>query len=128
MNTSWSATPGQEFSRRRSHRVLLSVPITVTCETQPNMFTEKTQTLVVNAHGALISLEAKAIQGQSLLLKSPSSETRACRVVYVGPTLQGRTQFGIEFNEPSPNFWHITFPPEDWAGAALSDLAETKKK
>jgi hypothetical protein len=128
MNTSWSATPGQELSRRRSHRVLLSVPITVSCETPPNMFTEKTQTLVVNAHGALITLEAKAIQGQSLLLKSPSSETRSCRVVYVGPMLQGRTQFGVEFNEPAPNFWHITFPPEDWAGAAISGLAETKKK
>jgi hypothetical protein len=92
------------------------------------MFTEKTQTLAVNAHGALITLEAKAVQGQVLLIKSISSEARTCRVVYVGPALQGRTQFGIEFAEPAPNFWHITFPPEDWAAAAISDLAETKKK
>ena len=126
MNT-W-LPPGPELSRRRSHRVLLNIPITVSCETSPGTFTEKTQTLVVNAHGALITLEAKAVQGQSLLIKSLSSDTRACRVVYVGPTVQGRTQLGVEFNEPAPSFWHITFPPEDLAAAPVSSLAETKKK
>ena len=120
--------PGPELARRRSHRVLLNIPVTVSCETPPGIFTEKTQTLVVNAHGALITLEAKAVHGQSLLIKSLSSDTRACRVVYVGPTVQGRTQFGVEFNEPAPNFWHITFPPEESAGAPISALAETKKK
>ena len=68
------------------------------------MFNEKTQTLVVNAHGALITLEAKAVQGQSLLIKSPSAEHAACRVVYVGPTVQGRTQFGIEFDRTRAKF------------------------
>ena len=125
---SWSTSPGQDSSRRRSRRVLLSVPVTVSCESPTGKFTEKTQTLVVNAHGALITLAAKVIQGQSLLIKSGSSDTRPCHVVYVGPAAQGRAQLGIEFNEPAPNFWHITFPPEDWAGAAVGDLAETKKK
>lgn len=106
--------------------MLLHVPVTVASETPNAQFSEPTSTLVVNAHGALITLEAKATQGQSLLISGPSTETRACRVVYVGPTLQGRTQYGIEFIEPCPNFWHITFPPEDWAGAV--DLAEPKKK
>jgi hypothetical protein len=125
---SWSTNPAQDSNRRRSHRVLLSVPITVSCETPPGVFTEKTQTLVVNAHGALITLGAKVTAGQTLLISTGSGEPRPCHVVYVGPATQGRTQLGIEFNEPSPNFWHITFPPDDWAGAVLSDLAETKKK
>lgn len=125
---SWSPSPSQDSSRRRSHRVLLSVPLTVSCETPPEIFTEKTQTLVVNAHGALITLGAKVTVGQTLLVSSGSSEPRFCRVVYVGPTAQGRTQLGIEFSEPAPNFWHITFPPDNWSGAAVSDLAETKKK
>lgn len=107
--------------------MLLHVPVTVSCEA-PNEFSEQTSTLVVNAHGALITLQAKVVQGQTLQIKSAASETRSCRVVYVGPTLQGRTQFGIEFTEPAPNFWHITFPPDDWAGAVMSDLAEPKKK
>jgi hypothetical protein len=124
---SWSPSPSQD-NRRRSARVLLSVPITLSCETPPGIFTEKTQTLVVNAHGALVTLGAKVTAGQTLLIGSGSSEPRSCRVVYVGPTAQGRTQLGVEFTEPAPNFWHITFPPDDWSAAVLSDLAETKKK
>jgi hypothetical protein len=125
---SWSTGPGQDSSRRRSRRVLLSVPVTVSCETPPGIFTEKTQTLVVNAHGSLITLAAKVTQGQTLLIKDASSEPRRCHVVYIGPTVEGRTQFGVEFDEPAPNFWHITFPPDDWAGSPVSDLAEAKKK
>lgn len=124
---SWSPSPNQDANRRRSHRVLLSVPVTVSCETPPGMFTEKTQTLVVNAHGALINLAAKVTTGQTLLINA-SSEARSCHVVYVGPTVEGRTQLGIEFNEPAPNFWHITFPPDDWASAAVNDPVEIKKK
>jgi hypothetical protein len=126
--SSWSTGPGQDSSRRRSRRVLLSVPVTVSCETPPGIFTEKTQTLVVNAHGALITLAAKVSQGQTLLIGDSSAAPRSCHVVYVGPTVEGRTQFGIEFDEPAPNFWHITFPPDDWAGSPISDLAEAKKK
>jgi hypothetical protein len=106
--------------------VLLHVPITVSSEEPKREFKEQTSTLVVNAHGALITLEAKVNQDQKLFVSSGASDKRSCRVVYVGPTLQGRTQYGIEFAEPAPNFWHITFPPEDWAGAV--DLAEPKKK
>jgi hypothetical protein len=123
---SWAPTSGPEMSRRRSHRVLLHVPITVTSEDAKTGFSEPTSTLVVNAHGALITLQAKVTAGQTLTISSGASEKRSCRVVYVGPTLQGRTQYGIEFAEAAPNFWHITFPPEDWAGAV--DLAEPKKK
>lgn len=123
----WSAKPGQD-SRRRSNRVLLNVPITVSSDDPKHAFKEETRTLVVNAHGALITLEAKAVQGQSLLIKSPTAEQRPCRVVYVGPMASGRTQFGIEFLEAAPTFWHITFPSDDWAGAATDDLAESKKK
>ena len=122
---SWTSTSSPEMTRRRSHRVLLHVPITVSSVDPKSEFSEQTSTLVVNAHGALITLQAKANQNQKLLISSAASEKRPCRVVYVGPTLQGRTQYGIEFAEPAPNFWHITFPPEDWSAA---DLAEPKKK
>ena len=105
--------------------MLLQVPITISSEEPKAEFSEPTSTLVVNAHGALITLEAKVNQGQKLFMSSAVSEKRACRVVHVGPTLQGRTQYGIEFAEPAPNFWHITFPPEDWSAV---DLAELKKK
>jgi hypothetical protein len=26
----------------------------------------------------------------------------------------GATEISVEFESPSPRFWHIAFPPEDW--------------
>ncbi|MGA7922220.1 MAG: hypothetical protein WCA38_21345, partial [Candidatus Acidiferrales bacterium] len=52
----WFADKG----RRRSMRVLLNVPVAVKGKTATNQnFDEETRTLVVNAHGALISVAAQ---------------------------------------------------------------------
>jgi hypothetical protein len=111
---SW-AGPNQEKKRRRSQRVMLALPITVSGEGPNGSFSEDARTVVVNAHGALINLATKVAQQQLLELKSPANaEKQACRVTFVGPTTDGRTQLGIEFIQPAPQFWHIAFPPEDW--------------
>ena len=78
-------------------------------------FEEETQTLVVNAHGAMIGLAAKIEKGQILRLKnSATREEQVCKVVYLGPAFGGKAQIGIEFTSPMPDFWRIAFPPEDW--------------
>lgn len=80
--------------------------------------------MVVNAHGALITLTAKLTQGQQLELKSVTNpEPQSCKVVYIGPTVQGQTQVGIEFLKPAPHFWHVAFPPENWT-PSMGDVAE----
>lgn len=108
----WTADPG----RRRSMRVLLSVPIQVSGKTAENKeFQEETRTLVVNAHGALISLSAKVAAGQSITVANRATRsTMECRVVYLGNSQGGKPQMGIEFVKPSPRFWQIDFPPDDW--------------
>ncbi len=111
----WAAGPNQEKKRRRSQRVMLALPITVSGEGLKGACNEDTRTVVVNAHGALINLVTKVAQNQILELKSPANPMKqACRVTYVGPATDGKTQLGIEFTEPAPQFWHIAFPPEDW--------------
>ena len=61
----WKADPG----RRRSMRVLLSVPILVSGKTANNEdFKEETRTLVVNAHGSLIALAAQVVAQQVVTL------------------------------------------------------------
>ena len=125
MNT-W-ATSGPESARRRSQRVILSIPVTVSGATTQGPFSENTQTLVINAHGALVALAAKISHGQQLEIKSATHpEKQACKVVYVGPTVEGKTQFGVEFTKPAPHFWQIAFPPEDWSAAVLEDLKNEK--
>jgi hypothetical protein len=105
-----------DTGRRRSMRVLLSVPIQVTGKTKENeKFEEETRTLVVNAHGALISLAAKVIAGQHVSLNNRATQkSMDCRVVYVGNPAAGKMQMGVEFIEPCPFFWQIDFPPDDW--------------
>lgn len=105
-----------DTGRRRSMRVLLSVPIRVSGKTKTNEdFDEETRTLVVNAHGALISLSAKVIAGQEVMLSNKSTQTSiGCRVVYLGNPTSGKIQMGIEFLKPCPTFWQIDFPPDDW--------------
>ncbi len=109
---SWATDPG----RRRSMRVLLSVPIQVRGKNAQNQdFTEETRTLVVNAHGALISLSAQVVVNQKVFVSnSATHQTQECRVVYFGNMQAGKAQMGVEFMTPSPAFWQIDFPPEDW--------------
>jgi hypothetical protein len=109
---SWATDPG----RRRSMRVLLSVPIQVRGKNaQSQDFTEETRTLVVNAHGALISLSAQVVVDQKVFVSnSATHQTQECRVVYFGNMQAGKAQMGVEFLTPSPAFWQIDFPPEDW--------------
>jgi len=118
------ATSGPEANRRRSQRVILNVPITISGDGTSGNFSEQTKTMVVNAHGALIMLSAKVSQGQTLELKSPTNpESQSCKVVYIGPTVQGQTQVGVEFSKPAPHFWHVAFPPENWT-PSMGDVAE----
>jgi hypothetical protein len=105
-----------EPSRRRSMRVLLSVPIRVKGRTAAEEdFEEQTRTLVVNAHGALISLLAPVAPNQAVTIANKATnEWRECRIVHVGTQSGGKMQVGIEFVKPSPSFWQIDFPPDDW--------------
>jgi hypothetical protein len=110
-----SSPSDHDPNRRRSQRVILNVPITVSGMTSIGPFTEKTHTLVISAHGALIVLAAKISPGQIVELQSSTSaEKQACRVVHGSKGEEGKTQWGLEFIEPAPHFWPITFPPADW--------------
>jgi hypothetical protein len=120
----WSPTTGgPESNRRRSQRVVLALGITVSSldEGRIAAFQEETQTLIVNAHGALISLAAKVEKRQHLRMRNRTArQEQSCKVVFIGPVANGKTQIGIEFTSPPPEYWHIAFPPEDWSAAKLA--------
>jgi len=109
-------SPAETGTPRRSERVLLNVPILVqggTTSRQP--FQEETHTLVVNAHGALITMATQVRPGDTLMiLNKNTQEVELCRVAFLGPTHAGKTQVGIEFTRPAANFWRTSLAPEDW--------------
>ncbi len=79
-------------------------------------FYEGTHTLVVSAHGALLALAANVVPEQRLVLQNVmSGEEQECRVVFTDKKLAGPTEVAVEFTQPAPQFWHIAFPPVDWA-------------
>jgi hypothetical protein len=97
-------------------RVLLSVPILASGKLANGQeFSEDAQTLVVNAHGALIALQAAVNADQLITISNKSTgQSLDCRIIYLGRAQGGKTQMGIEFLKASSSFWQIDFPPEDW--------------
>jgi len=104
-------------ARRRSQRVLMQVGVRVRGkDAQGNDFEEGTETLAINAHGALILLSARVISGGIVHMKhNKTGEEQECHVAFLGPVRSGRAEIGVEFTTPSPNFWRVAFPPEDWS-------------
>jgi len=101
---------------RRSQRVVARIRVQVRRRADGDGFmSETTHTLVVSAHGALIGLAMKVQPNELLSIKNiVAGEERQGRVVRVSEEDPKRTEVSIEFTEPSPHFWHIDFPPEDW--------------
>ena len=103
--------------RRRSQRVLLKMSVEVSGSREGRSFSENAFTAIVSAHGALLLLQQTVAPKQHLVVTNTlSREGAACRVVEVhGRNAEtGATEISVEFESPSPRFWHIAFPPEDW--------------
>jgi hypothetical protein len=84
-------------------------------DAQGKYFREDTDTLAINAHGALILLTARITSGSMLKLRHNSTkEEQECHVVFLGPVRGEKAEIGLEFAAPRPQFWRVTFPPEDW--------------
>lgn len=102
--------------QRRSSRVFSRIPVRASGKNiQGRKFRENSQTIVINAHGALLYLQEELAMGADLVLINPvTEEEQECRVVYLGDTSDKGTRIGVEFLSPSPHFWGVDFAPQDW--------------
>ncbi len=109
-------TTGTPTVRRRSQRVLMQVAVRVRGkDAQGNAFDEETETLAINAHGALILVNARVTSGSKMMMQHKrTQEEQECHVVFLGPVRAGKSEIGLEFSEARPSFWRVAFPPEDW--------------
>ncbi len=102
---------GQEHPRRSS-RVLMALPLTVSGQTSDGAhISGDAETVMVNRHGArirsMVGLEPQMELRVSLLAPY---KWRAARVIWANP---GRNEYGIELYR-AENFWGVHFPPDDW--------------
>jgi len=98
---------------RRSDRIYLRLPIEVSGTDCNNFaFADRTETLVISAHGALILLKRALVPEQELTVRFPATRKEAgSRVVgQIGETPEG-VCYGVEFLDPNANLWEIDFPP-----------------
>jgi hypothetical protein len=111
-----ASSTGNSTVRRRSQRVLMQVAVRVRGkDAQGNSFEEETETLAINAHGALILVNARVTSGSTMLMQHKrTQEEQECHVVFLGPVRAGKAEIGLEFSEARPTFWRVAFPPEDW--------------
>lgn len=98
----------QPILRRRSVRAELKVPLVVKW-TAPDGSAkqEAAETQVVNGHGCLLLLRGKVAEGMTVdLMHRDTQEVRKGRVVCCpGADPDGRTQVGVELDDPDPKFW-----------------------
>jgi hypothetical protein len=108
--TSWLAA-----NRRRSQRVLMTIPVRVSGKTGAGAFEEETRTRAISAHGALIHLLTQVYRGQRLTLSNVQTKAGVeCVVAHIDRRQRDQPQVGVEFLLPNPMFWHVAFPPKDW--------------
>lgn len=96
---------------RRSSRMFMRIRVLLSGKNQQGRrFRNTCETIVINAHGALVYLEQDLEMGSVLVLTNPvTQDEQECRVVYLGEDSDKGCRVGIEFLTPSPHFWGIEF-------------------
>ena len=100
---------------RRSSRVPITLPIVVTSLEPAAPFSELCETLVVSAHGCVLSSPTKLDAGVPVQFQRKGGRATMAHVVDCQP-MPGRQgwQLGARLDRPE-NFWGLKSCPEDWA-------------
>lgn len=101
--------------RRRSHRVIIRVPLTLEITEKDKSERVTVHTVAVNIHGAMIVSPRLLGAGATVKILNDRTRQRAeGRVTRAARESAEGFLIPIEFTSPSPNFWQISFPPENW--------------
>jgi PilZ domain len=98
--------------RRRTVRVMLSVPLRVSGHTEiGERFSVKAMSHSVSLHGASVELELEVVLGEILQLENEVTREKVeGKVVSIRRSRDGKKYVALEFTAPKPNFWHMAFP------------------
>lgn len=101
---------------RRSTRVFMKVRVVAAGKNSDNRrFRETCETIVINAHGALLYLNQPLTMDAMINLNNPfTQEEQECRIVFLGESTDKGQRVGLEFLTPAPHFWGVDFVPADW--------------
>jgi len=110
---SLSTLAGEE--RRRSHRVIIRVPIQLEITLAGNDVIVSAVTVAVNIHGAMVVCPRLLESGTELVMRNDRTREQTTARVTRAPRESAEGYLiPLEFTSPSPKFWQITFPPSNW--------------
>jgi len=94
-------------SRRRTERVQLALPITVSGQdVADETFVEETHTKDLSGYGAAVVLSRQLRPGQQIVIKRETREA-TCRVVYEFSRTEGNHVYGVAFLDPAADLWGV---------------------
>lgn len=101
--------------RRRSQRVIIRVPITLVVNQKGQAVKIAANTVAVNIHGAMV-LCSRMVESEGTLevVNARTNEKIGARVTRTPRDSAEGFLIPVEFTASSPNFWQISFPPENW--------------
>jgi hypothetical protein len=101
--------------RRRSHRVMVRIPVNLKIMVAGKAVTAKAATASVNDHGAMIVCSRSFSAETAVEVENDrTGEKMNCRVTRTPIENSDGYLIPVEFAAPAPNFWRISFPPRDW--------------
>jgi PilZ domain-containing protein len=116
--------------KRRSDRLLLTVPLVVTrTDSQGRPFKEDARTVILNRHGALIQIARPLSTGQRIRITNTlcHREAEFSVVGPVAPRTELGGQWGVECLNGMVDIWGIQFPPPSGNPGEPSALLECRK-
>jgi len=91
------------------------MPVLIRGKKGAQPFEEEAQTISVSAHGCMVRVATPLARNQEIaIVNTKTAEELPSTVTFIGQKDNAKTEVGVEFAEPSPLFWRIAFPPEDW--------------
>ena len=112
-NSAGSLVTGEE--RRRSQRVIVRIPVSLKVMIAGKAVTANATTASVNDHGAmLLCSRSFAAETRLEVQNDRTGERMNCRVTRTPIENTDGYLIPVEFATASPNFWRISFPPQDW--------------
>lgn len=101
--------------RRRSQRVMIRVPVTVMLTAGDEKKSFSAHTVSVNIHGAMILCKRAIDAGTKVEVVNDRTRQRTTgRVTRAPREGPGGHLVPVEFDQSDPNFWQISFPPDNW--------------
>ncbi|MBZ5662506.1 MAG: hypothetical protein LAO08_19050 [Acidobacteriia bacterium] len=106
--------------RRRSQRVIIRVPVALEATIMGQKVKADAFTVAVNIHGAMVLCPRPFDAEAKLEMRNERTGERiGVRVTRAARESAEGYLIPLEFVAPSPKFWQISFPPENWKSSGL---------